>query len=377
MFNMNHNASREVVIIGGGIVGCATAYYLGKKGIKATIIERDNFAGHASGFALGELRPLVGAGIPDPMGLLSLESFRLHMNLSDELIEETNVDTDFQLHTWITAAYSEKEAIAMKSTLAWQQAQEGFDVEWMEENDVLSLERRLKPGLVGGIVTRPVALLDPYKLSLALLQASEYMGTTMRHGLVDGVEFRGDEVTAVRIGEEKIPCDAVVVAMGPWSGNVSSWVNVKVPVEPLKGQILRLDAGNAPSMVVSWGNGYAVSKPDGLVWIGTTEELVGFSESPTIEGRDAIMESVLSVLPHLNDASLVYQTSCLRPVSPDRLPILGLVPNKKGMVIATAGGRKGIHLGPIMGRIAADLVLQGETEFDISALALDRFGAGG
>jgi glycine oxidase len=130
-------------------------------------------------------------------------------------------------------------------------------------------------------------------------------------------------------------------------------------------------------MVVSWGNGYAVSKPDGLVWIGTTEELVGFSESPTIEGRDAIMESVLSVLPHLNDASLVYQTSCLRPVSPDRLPILGLVPNKKGMVIATAGGRKGIHLGPIMGRIAADLVLQGETEFDISALALDRFGAGG
>ena len=370
---MSQNSSPDVIIIGGGVVGCATAYYLGKQGVRAMIIERDTFASHASGFALGELSPLVGAGIPDPLGSLSLESFRLHLQLADDLATETTVNTDFQLLTWITAAYSEDAALALNSTLEWQQAQEGFTVQWMDRNAVLALEPRLMPDLIGGTITQHVGLLDPYKLTLAFLQASERMGATMRHGVVDGLEFLGDRVVAVRIGEEKIPCDRVVVAMGPWSGDVGSWIDVEIPVEPLKGQILRLDAGNGPPICVSWGHGYAVSKPDGLVWVGTTQELVGFSEYPSIEGRDAIMESVLRILPHLNDASLVYHTACLRPIAPDRLPILGLVPRKNGVIIATAAGRKGIHLGPVMGRIASDLALNGTTEFDIAPFALDRW----
>ena len=84
------------------------------------------------------------------------------------------------------------------------------------------------------------------------------------------------------------------------------------------------------------------------------------------------MESALKALPYLIDAQMVRQTACLRPVTPDGLPILGRAPGKEGVVVATGGGRKGIHFSPIMGRIAADLVTQGSTAYDISALAPGR-----
>ena len=83
--------SPDVVIIGAGVVGCATAYYLGKAGVKATIIERDAAGAHASGFALGGLSPLAGAGIPEPVGHISLESWRLHNELAATLPEESGV----------------------------------------------------------------------------------------------------------------------------------------------------------------------------------------------------------------------------------------------------------------------------------------------
>ena len=82
---MSERRATEVVILGGGIVGCTTAYYLAREEVRATIIERDTVAGHSSGFALGGLNPLGGIGIPDPLGQLSLESFRLHAELATAL----------------------------------------------------------------------------------------------------------------------------------------------------------------------------------------------------------------------------------------------------------------------------------------------------
>ena len=369
---MSQSAGSEVVIIGAGVVGCATAYYLGKEGVKATIIERDTVAGHASGFALGGLNPLGGVGIPDPLGALSLESYRLHNDLAAALPEETGVDTEFQRHTAIAAAYSEEEAEAIRAPLPWQQAQEGFRVEWKSGDDILRIEPRLAPGVVGGVVTQSVGLLDPYRFTLALLQAAEGMGAVMHHGTARGLSFDGDRVRAVQLHNGEIQCDAAVIAMGPWTGSASSWLGLDLPVEPLKGQILRLRIGRPPLPYVSWGHSYAVTKPDDLLWLGTTEETEGFDEAPSSEARQAIMESALQALPYLADAEVVLQTACLRPVTVDGLPILGQVPDKPGAVIATGAGRKGILLGAIMGRIAADLVVNGKTRYDILALAPGR-----
>ena len=369
---MNQGVGSEVVIIGGGVVGCATAYYLGKEGVKATIIEPDTVAGHSSGFALGGLNPLGGEGIPEPLGALALASYWLHNDLAAALPEETGVDTEFERHTAITAAFSEGEAEALRAHLPWQQAQEGFRVEWKGGDDIRAIEPRLAPGMVGGVVTQPEGMVDPYRFTLALLQAAEGMGAVMRHGRVRGLSFAGDHIRAVRLSNEEVSCKAVVVAMGPWSGNASAWIGLDIPVKPLKGQILYLRVDGPPLLRVSWGDSYAVSKPDDLVWVGTTEEMVGFDETPTPEGQQTIMRSALQALPYLIDAEMVRHTACLRPIAADGLPILGQVPGKPGVIVATAAGRKGILLSAIMGRIAADLVVHGKTTFDIAALAPGR-----
>ena len=369
---MTQSASTEVVIVGAGVVGCATAYYLGKEGIKATIIERDSVAAHASGFALGGVSPLGGSGIPDPLGALMLASYRLHDELGTALPEATGVDTQFRHHTAFTVAYCLEEAEAIQAEMPWQQAQEGFRVEWKSGDEIMAMEPRLAPGLFGGMVTEFVGLLDPYRFTLALLQAAESMGAVVRHGMVQGLRFQGDRIRGVQLHNQDIHCDAVVLAMGPWSANASAWLGVDLPVEPLKGQILRLRIGGPSLTYVSWGHSYAVSKPDDLVWVGTTEERVGFDEAPTTAGRETIMTSALRALPYLIDAQVVQQTACLRPVAPDNLPFLGNVPGKPGVIVATGAGRKGIALGPIMGRVAADLVMRGKTGFDIAALAPGR-----
>ncbi len=364
--------SSDVVVVGAGVVGCATAYYLAKEGVKVTVVERDSVGSHASGFALGGLNPLSGVGIPDPLGPLALEGFRLHLALATELREETGIDVELRMHDVTTLALTEAEAVAMKHRLPWQQAQEDFSVAWWSAKDILKMEPRLAPGVGGGVAIRQVGLLDSYKYCLALLEAATRRGATVRTGQVRGLRYQGGRVAAVQLAHEELACQAVVLAMGPWTGDSGAWTDMELPVTPLRGQILRLRAGGPPLPYISWSHSYVVSKPDGLVWVGTTEEDAGFDETPTEKARQGIMENVMVLLPCLEEAELVLHTACLRPVTGDGLPILGQVPQKQGVVIATGGGRKGILLSPIMGRVAAELVTTGTTEYDISALTPGR-----
>ncbi len=365
-------SSPDVVVIGAGIVGCGAAYYLAKAGARVTIVERDSVAGHASGFALGGLSPLAGAGVPEPLGELSLASYRLHEHLSADLKEETGIDTELEFRSAMNVVFSQENAAVLRERLPWQQAQEGFSVQWMDGAGIQALEPRINPEVMGGVLTEPVGLLDPYRFTLALLQAAERAGATMHNAPVDGLTFQGGRVTGVTLRGQTLPCDRVVIAMGPWCHEASDWLGVTLPLQPLKGQIVRLRIDAQPLPYLSFGHGYAVSKPDGLLWVGTTEESVGFDETPTIQARDGILADALEVLPFLQDAEVVQQTACLRPVTPDNLPALGLVPGREGVVVATGAGRKGIHMGPIMAQVAADLARTGSTAHDISALAVDR-----
>jgi glycine/D-amino acid oxidase-like deaminating enzyme len=127
---------------------------------------------------------------------------------------------------------------------------------------------------------------------------------------------------------------------------------------------------------VGWGGNYATTKPDGLLWTGTTEEEAGFNEQPTTDGRDKIIASLLHMLPAKSEAQLAQHTACLRPLSADGLLLLGQVPGWEGVYLATGAGRKGILLGPAMGRITADLITKGSTSIPIDAFAPGRFQQG-
>jgi glycine/D-amino acid oxidase-like deaminating enzyme len=371
-----HVERRDVVIVGGGIAGIATAYYLAKAGITSTVIERDGLASHASGFAYGGLSGGIPNG-PEPNQPIIQKSMRLFRELARDLPGQTEVDIQYQQRPALKIALNADEAADVQKYLAWQQAQPDYKVEWIGAEDVLKLEPRVNPEVVGALHIEGGSDVEPYRLTLALAEAAEKMGVTIRTGNVVGLHHHGSQVRGIALDGEEVAADRVVLAMGPWSGAITEWTGVNVPVRPLKGQIIRLQASGAPyAYSIGHHKNYAMTKPaDNFVWCGTTEEEEGFDESKTTESRDNIIESTLLMLPSLADADLALQTACLRPVTPDNVLMLGGMPGIDGLYLATGGGRQGIMMGPAMGKTIADLIATGATDIDMSTYDTGRFTA--
>lgn len=359
---MSKNA--DVVIVGGGIVGCATAYYLGKKGVKATIIERQAVAGCASGYAAGLLNPLDGHGIAGPLEELARESLQLHLRLADEIKGETGIDPQSLSRSSIWVAFTEAEVQGLMGLFQTAQGMTGFPTRWLEGQELRSLEPRISSRVIRGMCVEGTRQVDSYRITLGLALAAQKYGATLRHDTARGLRRSNGRVSGVELTQGEVDCEKVVLAMGPWTGHVADWLGIPVPVAPLKGQILRLDLEGPPleHTFHHSGGDYITSKSDGLIWVGTTEERVGFDDQPTPEARGSIMKGATAVVPALSQASrLVLQTACLRPVSDDGLPIIGEVPGWDGVYVATGAGRNGILLGPAMGQAIADLVTMGES----------------
>jgi glycine oxidase len=370
------NKYERVVVIGAGVSGLSTAYYLALAGLPSMVVERDAIGSHASGFAYGSLRPLEGSGIPGPVFPLARDGFRLNRELALVLRDETGIDVEWRRNPALGLAFAEEEEQLARLRLAWQRENAEYAVSWLEPVAVRSLEPRVAPDVRGAVYQEGTADVEAYKLSLALATSAEKHGATLRHGRVVGLKRERDRVTGVMLTSGEISCDCVVLALGPWSAEASAWLDLPIPVRPLKGQILRLQALGRPLNVsLGWAGSYATSKTDGLIWTGTTEEEAGFDDQPTETGRDAILATCLRMLPALGDARIVLQTACLRPVAADGLPIIGPVPGLEGAFLLTGAGRKGILLGPAMGRCIADLILNRKTDQPIDAFSPTRFGA--
>ena len=190
--------------------------------------------------------------------------------------------------------------------------------------------------------------------------------------LVEG-EVTGLGAGSVTLRDGEIGCDAVVLAAGPWAGGASGWLGFDLPVGPLKGQIVHLRQMDPPLWKHMVGPVQIASKRDGLVWLGATEEQKGFDNRTTGEARDILVERAVRMVPSLADQPVVGQTSCLRPVAPDRLPIIGRVPGRDNVYLAAALEKKGILIAPAIGRAIADLVIKGESSVPIEKFSPARF----
>ena len=367
-------AGTDVVIIGGGIAGMTTAYYLAKAGVPSVVIERDAIGSHASGYAYGGLSPLGGFGIPGPHTEVAQAGMRLHHELARSVVDETGMEIEFRVRPSLALALNEADVQRLRAALGWQQQQPGYVARWLDAAEARGVEPRISEETLGATLIEGTADVEPYRLVLALTRASERLGTTVRHGRVIGLRRDGGRVTGVQLERDSLDCTSVVLAVGPWSADTSAWLDLPIEVHPLKGQILRLQApGPAVPCSVGWGHNYATTKPDGLLWAGTTEEHAGFDEETTSAARDEIGAALVTMLPAMAEAQVVYQTACLRPVAADGLLLLGRVPGIDGVYMATGGARKGILYGPAMGRAIADLILHGTTKLALDAFAPGRF----
>jgi glycine oxidase len=116
-----HLAQRsvDVVIVGGGVAGCAAAYELAAAGLKPLVVERDAMASHASGFAFGELLPWWGRGIPGPLFPFARECMKLHQKLNPTLREETGIDTEFKMSSAVLVAFDQADTDLLLSRRQW------------------------------------------------------------------------------------------------------------------------------------------------------------------------------------------------------------------------------------------------------------------
>jgi len=355
--------TRDVIVVGGGIVGCLTAYLLAGQGKKVTLLESHSVGSHASGFAFGELGALEGAGLPDPLLDFTVWSFRRHATLAEELKASTGIDHQFQYCNRLMLAFDQAAVRTFKSHLHWQQKVKDFTVQWLEPEEVVRVEPQANPRSHGAVYVQRSASLEPYRYTLSAAQAAERRGVQIVLRRATGLITQGQRCLGVAYEGGQVQAGQVLLAMGPWSAEAGAWCGYQAPVVPLKGQILRLKLDNfAMSNTMHHGGSYMALKPDGLVWAGTTEERVGFNEDPTPAARDKIMKDLLDMVPALVDAQLVRQTACLRPLSSDGMPIVGQVPGWDNLYMGTGAGRKGILWSTGMSQVLVDLMLEGRTQ---------------
>jgi glycine oxidase len=247
--------------------------------MKVTILERDSVGSHASGFAFGEMGPLDGAGLPDPLLDFSIWSLQRHGTLAGELREASGVDNQFQVCNRLKLAFDEEEARACRKDLEWQSEVRELGVEWLKPEEVVKIEPMANPECLGGVYIQGVGAVEPYRHNLAAAQAGEKIGVNMLQRRATGLLTEAGRCLGVTYEGGRLEAGVVVLAMGPWTQQASSWCRVNIPIRPLKGQILRLQHSAGPIKTsLHRGGSYVVTKPDGLTWAGTTEEEAGFDE---------------------------------------------------------------------------------------------------
>ena len=365
----------DVVIVGGGAAGCAVSYYLAKAGVKSIIIERDGIAANASGYSAGGLNPLEGAGIPGPLGALAIESYRMHAKIAPELTDLSGVDFGYEVISSVRVAFDESELAEMQTSYdIFESADDDFSAEWLDAAQLREMEPRISRDAIGALDTRGNATLSSQRYTLALAKSAEAMGSKVESGCVTGVKTSGGRVSAVLTDSGEIPCAAVVFATGPWSGHVEQWLGVSAPIEPFKGEILRMRLPGAPLDRDFHSADVDLNHREGdQIWVGATEERNGFDRNPSSKAYDESMRAAAKLMPAIKDAELVLHTACLRPLSPDWMPIVGAAPGWDNAYLATGAGKKGILISPGMGKAVADLIVNGATDLPITGFGSERF----
>ena len=346
----------DVVVIGAGVIGCSVAYYLAREGIKVALLERESFGSGSSAHATGFISLLGTEFTPGPSFQFGLESYREFPSLVAELEDATGMDLLYQRRPSFRLALEESEEQLIKDLMTWQQ--EHVAMRWISSDDVHELEPRLTPSLIGAVYEDESAQLDSYRLNLALAAGAEKKGTQTINRNVTGLLSEKNRITGVQTEQGDISCGTVVVAAGLWSPSFQRDLDFPIPVGALKGErlLLKYDGDPLQVLISSPKRGHMISRLDGFLSVGSTggrdydqDQLyqgADMDRVPTETARVEIMQRAIDVFPDLENALLFEQLAGSRPLSPDRIPIIGPVPGKEGVVLATGHTTKGIHLGP-------------------------------
>lgn len=361
--------SPDVVIVGGGVIGCAIAYYLAGAGARVAVFERSEVGGEASGSAAGMLAPLADASEGGPFFDLCLASLSLFPALTEALRDETGIDIEYLPSGILRVATTEAEEAELRSALR-REPESALGLEWVDAKTLRRLEPRLRPDARGAVYSAQEHQVNASRFTQALARAAEARGVAFFQGVaVTSFVTEGDQVIGLRTQEGTVGADLVVLAAGPWTASLGRRLGVNLPVRPMRGQMIAFPDFNSPLRHVAWnGDGYLVPKANGFLFAGATVEDVGFRKRTTTRGLAGLRRMATTLVPSLAYLEVATSWAALRPGSPDGHPIIGPLPGWRGVSIASGHFRNGILLAPITGRLMAQLLLEGKTEFPLEPL---------
>lgn len=367
----------DVVVIGGGTIGTATAWRCAQRGLSVIVVDPDPGRGawHTAAGMLSPTSELQYA--EEPLFRLGRESVARFPAFVEELEQLTGQHVAFWPCGTLSTAWDAADLAAQRDLYAfWQSV--GAEARLLTGRELRELEPALAAGVPGGLLVADDHQVDPRRLHRALGAAAEQAGVTSFRSTA---EVRaGERVTGVRLADgTDISAGWVVNAAGAWAAGIAGIpADCVAPVRPVKGQTLRLRLPGPPRLQhvvrgsVRGYPVYLVPRADGRIVVGASVEDVGFDDRPRAGAVYELLRDAQTLLPELGEAELEEVCTGFRPGSPDNAPIIGPTA-LPGLVHATGHYRNGILLTPVTADALATLIADGRLPAAVSAFTPGRF----
>lgn len=375
-------ASAEVVIVGGGVMGASAAFHLAEAGVTdIVLLEKGDLAGGSTSKSAGGVRAQFSDAVNIALGARSLPAFEQFGVRPGAEIDLRQVGYLF-LQTDPAGMAAAEQAVALQNSM-------GGPTQPLTADEAA----RLSPGVVtddvlGATFHPRDGYCSPESVVQGYAKAARELGACIRTSVeVTGIERSGGEITAVTTTAGTIATGGVVCAAGAWSKAVGEWVDVDLPIEPLRRQILvseplpddllRLYPESTPMTIDAATTFYLHREGPGiLVGMSYTGETPGFRESYSEDWLPDLFEAMERRAPALLEVGMAHRWAGLYETTPDHNAVIGEAPGTSRFLYAAGFSGHGFLQGPAVGEVVRDLWLGREPVVDVTSLSAERFGAG-
>ncbi len=367
--------ARDVVVIGSGVIGCAVAFELARRGASVEVVDTRPAGMGATQASAGVLAPYLEAREGTALFALGARSLELYDDFIAHASGASGVTIPYRRTGTLEVAASEDTMARLRQT-SESLARLGIAGEALSAAEARSEEPQLANDVAGGLFVPSHGYVAAGELTRALVTAARRHGAQIvEGGSVRRISRDGADL-AVETDRGPLSGDAVVLAAGSWSGQIEvGGAPRRVPVRPVRGQLLHLAWSGPALRRVIWGEQcYLVPWGDGTLLVGATMEDAGFDERTTVAGVAGLLEAATGLVPHVEAAGFIGARAGLRPGTPDDLPVIGPSTMMPNLVYATGHFRNGVLLAPLTAQLVADALLAGRTDQAFEAVGPKRFG---
>ncbi len=358
----------DVLIVGGGVIGLSTAYFLARAGARVAVLDQGELGRQASWAGAGIISPVSLDHARTPLEVLRARSCALYPELSRDLREQTGIDNGYFVCGGLEVPEGDEEAPADE----WRG--EGIAFTRLDGAGLRRLEPGLAPGIDHGYYLPEMAQVRNPRHLRALQAACTRMGVTLVPDCpARALVLDGGRVRAVETEKGPFAAGKFLLAAGAWTEALLEQAGWRPGIRPVRGQIALLETCvPGPRPILLSGKRYLVPRADGRLLVGSTEEDAGFAACATAAGISGLLTFAASLVPSLAGAPLVRCWAGLRPGSPDGLPYLGAVPGRDNLFVAAGHFRAGLQLSPATGLVLSEVLTGRPPSVPLESFRLDR-----